>query len=26
LRFAYTRNIEHLQEGVDRIKRWLKNK
>ena len=26
LRFAYTRNIEHLQEGVNRIKRWLANK
>ena len=26
LRFAYTRNIEHLQEGVNRIKQWLANK
>ena len=26
LRFAYTRNIEHLQEGVNRIKQWLENK
>jgi len=26
LRFAYTSNIEHLQEGVNRIKRWLANK
>ena len=26
LRFAYTRNIKHLQEGVNRIKQWLANK
>lgn len=26
LRFAYTRDIEHLREGVERMKQWLKNK
>ena len=24
IRFAYTKDIEHMQEGVKRIKRWLK--
>ena len=23
LRFAYTRDIEHLREGVERMKKWL---
>ncbi len=23
LRFAYTRDIEHLREGVERMKTWL---
>jgi len=26
LRFAYTRDIEHLKEGVERLKAYLKNK
>ena len=23
LRFAYTRDIEHMREGVERMKQWL---
>lgn len=26
LRFAYTRNIEHMQEGIERLKKYLKER
>ncbi|MDO5151687.1 MAG: hypothetical protein Q4D76_20255, partial [Oscillospiraceae bacterium] len=25
IRFSYTRGIEHMKEGVDRMRNWLKD-